>query len=49
MQSQLEKLDQKQRLPRLAVEQTYLRKAEKLGKKEADAYKKEAIASYNFV
>ena len=44
MNEQLEALDKKQRLPRLAIEQTYLRKAEKLGKTEAEAYKKAAIA-----
>ncbi len=43
MKSDLNKLADKQRLPRLAVEQTYLRKAEKLGKEEAESYKKAAI------
>lgn len=39
-----DKLNEKQRLPRLAVEQTYKRKLDKQGKEAAEEYKKNALA-----
>ena len=47
MAKELGKLNEKQRLPKLAVEQSYLRKAEKLGKKGAGKYKKVALEKLN--
>lgn len=40
----LNKLNEKQRLPRLAVEQTYKRKLDKLGNEAAKEYKENALA-----
>lgn len=40
----LDKLNEKQRLPRLAVEQTYNRKLDKSGKKAAKEYRENALA-----
>lgn len=43
MELELAALKKKQRLPRLAVEQTYIRKSSKQGKEAADAYRKKAL------
>ncbi|MBN2878462.1 MAG: ATP-binding cassette domain-containing protein [Clostridia bacterium] len=43
MEEKIEKLNKNQRLPRLAVEQTYLRKIEKQGKDAAQEYKSAAL------
>lgn len=43
MESQLTALKKKQRLPRLAVEQTYIRKSSKLGNEAADSYRNKAL------
>lgn len=44
LNEKLSNLKAKQRLPRLAVEQSYKRKLDKLGKKAAEEYRSEAIA-----
>lgn len=43
MESEIAMLRKKQRLPRLAVEQTYLRKIGRRGKEVADAYRNKAL------
>lgn len=43
MKSELAALKNRQRLPRLAVEQTYIRKSSKQGKEAADAYRNKAL------